>query len=136
MESLNFKRDMAKYITSIMKLENADKIINQYERGLITLNETVTCLKDNATEIKVREISQATKDSEKGNVYVYGMRLRPCGIGCQPKEGFNFRLDTDEITFLTKDEIHRYWDVITYTRKLTLEETDHFSLDFLGTMIA
>ena len=60
MESLNFKRDMAKYITSIMKLENADKIINQYERGLITLNETFTCLKDNATEIS----SENTIDDE------------------------------------------------------------------------
>lgn len=58
--------------------------------------------------------------------YEYGMRLRPCGAGCQPREGFcDFRDD---------DGSHgrRYWDVAIYNRKLTDDEMSHYSMDYLG----
>lgn len=55
--------------------------------------------------------------------YVYGMRLRGFSIGCQPKEGFIERQDSKS---------GKYWDLIVYNRRLTEEETRHYSLDYLG----
>lgn len=52
----------------------------------------------------------------------YGMRLRGCSIGTQPKEGFLRRED---------DNTEKYWDIIVYDRKLTDEEVDHYDLDRL-----
>lgn len=54
-------------------------------------------------------------------MFKYGMRLRPVGIGCQPK-GF--------VKFDESDR--RYWNVLYYDRKLTEEEQRNFELDFLG----
>lgn len=52
--------------------------------------------------------------------YVYGMRLRPAGIGCQPKGFIEIRQGTG-----------RYWDVVVYDRPLTEEETFVYSMDLL-----
>lgn len=54
--------------------------------------------------------------------YVYGMRLRPFGIGCQPKDGL---IGCEPVV------IDAYWDVISYDRALTAEEQEHYGLDFL-----
>ena len=52
-------------------------------------------------------------------LYFYGMRLRGCSIGCQPKEGV-----------IKREETHRekYYDIIIYDRPLTKEEVKHYSL--------
>ena len=55
--------------------------------------------------------------------YLYGMRLRPFGIACQPKEGFIERRD---------DPSNLFWDIIVYNRKLTNKEVYDFDLQFIG----
>ena len=55
--------------------------------------------------------------------YLYGMRLRPFGIACQPKEGFVERRD---------DSSNLFWDIIVYNRKLTNKEVYDFDLQFIG----
>ncbi len=54
--------------------------------------------------------------------YVYGMRLRGFSPGCQPKDGLLFRKDSPW---------KKYYDLLTYDRKLTDEELNHYDLDFL-----
>ena len=130
--ALNFKKNIAKYINDLVKLPNADRIVAQYERGLITLHEAMRCLEDNQTELMAAE----NKANSEGGLFVYGMRLRPVGIGCQPKDGFVQRYEAEDLGFLRENEIARYHDVIAYSRKLSEEETRHFSLDYLGAMVA
>lgn len=55
-------------------------------------------------------------------LYRYGMRLRGFAPGCQPKDGLR-RAEEGE---------GRYYDFILYDRPLTEEETQHYSLDFIG----
>lgn len=57
--------------------------------------------------------------------HFYGMRLRPCGLGCQPKDYEHV------VEFAIKG---KYYDLIAYTRKLTDEEVSNFELDYLGTV--
>ena len=52
--------------------------------------------------------------------YCYGMRLRPYGIGCQPKGA--------RLVQFMKPEYH---DCIAYERPLTKEDEEHYSLDYL-----
>lgn len=56
--------------------------------------------------------------------YWYGMRLRGCSLGAQPKD-FLFRREASGL-------FSRYYDIIVYGRKLSEEEVEHYSLDFLG----
>lgn len=53
----------------------------------------------------------------------YGMRLRGFSIGCQPMNGFVYRVD---------DPTGKYWDILVYNRELTDDEVRHYSLDRLG----
>lgn len=53
----------------------------------------------------------------------YGMRIRGFSIGCQPMDGFIERQD---------DPSGKYHDILVYDRKLTDEETRHYSLDLIG----
>lgn len=55
------------------------------------------------------------------NMYKYGMRLRPVGMGCQPK-GF--------VKFDESDD--RYWNVLYYNRELSQDEVNNYELDYLG----
>lgn len=55
--------------------------------------------------------------------YLYGMRLRPFSIGCQPKEGFVERRD---------DPTNSFWDLLVYNRQLSNKEVDDYDLKFLG----
>ena len=57
-------------------------------------------------------------------VYKYGMRLRGCSIGTQPKDGFLSRED---------DPLDEYHDVLIYNRPLTERERFQYDLDYLGT---
>ena len=131
-KALNFKKDIAKYITDLMKLPKADRVINQYERGLITLNEAMRGLESNQIDIMAAE----NKAAAGNGLFLYGMRLRPVGIGCQPTEGYIQRYEAEDLGFLRENEIARYHDVIAYSRKLSEEETRHFSLDYLGATVA
>lgn len=54
--------------------------------------------------------------------YHYGMRLRPFGIGCQPKG----------VVHRTDDPTMKYWDIIIYDRELTEKEMFDYDLDYLG----
>lgn len=56
-------------------------------------------------------------------MYKYGMRLRPYGIGCQPK-GTKEWQDVDKLAT-------GYWSYIYYDRELTAEEIYRYDLDFL-----
>lgn len=55
--------------------------------------------------------------------YLYGMRLRPFGIACQPKDGFVERRD---------DSSNLFWDLLVYDRELTSKEMDDYDLKYLG----
>ena len=55
-------------------------------------------------------------------MYIYGMRIRGFSIGCQPMNGFIKRQD---------DRTGKYHDILVYDRKLTEDETRHYSLDFI-----
>jgi hypothetical protein len=54
--------------------------------------------------------------------YKYGMRLRGFSLGCQPMDGLMEWKDTNG----------KYWSELIYCRELTIEEQEHYSLDFLG----
>ena len=56
-------------------------------------------------------------------LYAYGMRLRGCSPGCQPKDGFVKRLDSAD---------KKYYDVLLYDRPLTEKEIRDYELDDLG----
>ena len=56
--------------------------------------------------------------------YYYGMRLRGCSLGCQPK-GFNRRIDA-------VGRFGVYYDVLEYPFQLQIEDVKHYSLDYLG----
>lgn len=56
-------------------------------------------------------------------LYAYGMRLRGFSPGCQPKDGFVARKDSDS---------QKYWDILVYDRQLTKKEESDYDLDFLG----
>lgn len=56
--------------------------------------------------------------------YEYGMRLRPCGPGCQPMDGFRDWRDDDN---------NKYHDILIYDRQLTPDECKAFDLDYIGT---
>ena len=51
------------------------------------------------------------------------MRLRPFGIGCQPKKGFEA---------VCEDIAGKYWNIILYNRKLEDKEAKEYELDYLG----
>lgn len=61
--------------------------------------------------------------------YYYGMRLRPAGLGCQPKEGLQ-RIIWD----MTPEQAAKYHDVVEYDRELTEEEREHYDMDLIGTV--
>lgn len=60
---------------------------------------------------------------QREKYYVYGMRLRPAGIGAQPK-GFYEIQDPPA-------KWKRYWDIVIYTRRLTDNECFVYSMDLL-----
>lgn len=54
-------------------------------------------------------------------MWLYGMRLRPYSIGCQPKGVIEVR-----------DGGKRYWNIIAYKNKLPLKDELYYDLDCLG----
>jgi hypothetical protein len=59
-------------------------------------------------------------------MWVYGMRERGYSLGCQPKFGFIRQLDIKS---------KKYYDLIVYNRKLSEDELEYYSLDFVGTLV-
>ena len=53
--------------------------------------------------------------------YLYGMRLRPAGPGCQPIKGL-LRIAPGG---------GQYHDLLIYDRKLTDEELEEYELDYI-----
>lgn len=58
-------------------------------------------------------------------LYVYGMRLRPFGVGSQPMDGLQ------EVKAADKAKTG-YWSRLKYIRELTDKELIEYELDFLG----
>lgn len=54
--------------------------------------------------------------------YVYGMRLRPFSIGCQPSG----------VAEVSEDSSGRYWNILYYKRRLTDVEISDYELDYIG----
>lgn len=61
--------------------------------------------------------------------YLYGMRSRPYGIGCQPK-GAEFICHGDEIvpTSIHNRAWVKYWSIIRYDSPLTEQECEDYDL--------
>lgn len=59
------------------------------------------------------------------SLYIYGMRMRGCSPGAQPKDGFKYFSPSDD---------RRYYDKLYYTRKLTDEELKCYELDYIMTV--
>ena len=55
--------------------------------------------------------------------FYYGMRQRGCSPGCQPKDGFVERMD---------DPSGMYYDIISYSKKLSLRDEQYYDLAYLG----
>lgn len=53
--------------------------------------------------------------------YIYGMRIRGRGFGCQPNDYIDVQ----------SDEKEKYYDILSYERQLTNEEITKYSLDFI-----
>lgn len=65
--------------------------------------------------------------------YVYGLRYRPKGIGCQPS-GFVCYLDR-VIDRWVKDshiDISDYYDLVAYRKELDDVEINKYELEFIG----
>lgn len=60
------------------------------------------------------------------HAYKYGMRLRPYGIGCQPKDWFVCVADGGTV------DGYRYHNFVYYINRLDMETADRYELDYLG----
>lgn len=56
-------------------------------------------------------------------LHKYGMRLRPFGPACQPKDG---------LRRAEEDASGKYWNIIYYDRLLPTREAATYDLDYLG----
>lgn len=57
--------------------------------------------------------------------YTYYYRLRPPGIGCQPKNGL-IAIDYNSVNIGRE-----YWGSVTYNRPLTKNEMYNYDLDYI-----
>ena len=64
------------------------------------------------------------KEYYKGNrVFMYGMRLRPFSIGCQPMNG---------LIRVKDDKTGKYHDILVYNMPLEDRELEDYELDYMG----
>lgn len=56
-------------------------------------------------------------------MFMYGMRLRPFSIGCQPMNG---------LIKVEDDTTGKYWNILYYASPLNDHEQDEFELVYLG----
>ena len=126
MQNNNFKRDVANRTKALMSVPGADAVVEKYEKGLMTLTEAITGLQELEVE-HIRHENKLKKLAEEGKAkYLYGMRVRGFSNGCQPMEGLIGREEISD---------SRFWDTISYSRKLTDEEVKHYSLSYIGTNV-
>ena len=59
-------------------------------------------------------------------MFMYGMRLRPFSIGCQPING---------LIRIEEDKTGKYWNILIYANPLNDHEQDDYELDYLGERI-
>lgn len=59
--------------------------------------------------------------------YVYVMRMRPPGPGCQPKDGL-IEITDEGFMFHGRNS----WGTARYNRVLTDEEEKHYDMEYLG----
>lgn len=64
-----------------------------------------------------------SKDITGNRVFMYGMRLRPFSIGCQPMEGLIRAED---------DKTGKYWNILYYAEPMNDHELEAYELDYLG----
>lgn len=68
-----------------------------------------------------------SKEERKMSEYwLYGMRERGFGPGCQPKEGL-VGIEQGAMLADGKD----YWDIVAYERELSNKEVHEYELDFI-----
>ena len=60
--------------------------------------------------------------------YVYGMKLRESGLGCQP-DGLLEVLDGNDFKWLKK--AYNYYELIIYDRQLNEKEIEDYGLEFI-----
>lgn len=60
--------------------------------------------------------------------YYYGMRLRGCSPGCQPKKGLADVIFGETVK---QDSLRQYYDILVYNRELTEQELGEYELDFI-----
>lgn len=63
-KTLDFKKDLNNWIKEVSKLPSSAKVLNQYQRGLITLEEAYNSLKDIELEA-IKTSFKEQKDEEK-----------------------------------------------------------------------
>ncbi len=63
-KTLDFKKDLNNWIKEVSKLPSSAKVFNQYQRGLITLEEAYNSLKDIELEA-IKNSFKKQKDEEK-----------------------------------------------------------------------
>jgi len=59
----------------------------------------------------------------KQHIFLYGMRLRGFSPGCQPMKG---------LVLASEDKSGKYYDILSYARKLSDEDVRNYELDYLG----
>ena len=62
--------------------------------------------------------------------YLYGMRLRPFSLGCQPMTGLAEWRECKSGQYSRS-----YWNILVYNRPLEEWEVRNFELDFIGTEV-
>lgn len=64
--------------------------------------------------------------------YIYGMKARPCNIGCQPMEGLVTHKIYEAKEILTAEERDKFHDILLYDRRLSDKEQYDYELQYLG----
>lgn len=59
--------------------------------------------------------------------YTYYCRLRPPGIGCQPRKGL-VEINYNSVNIGNRE----YWGSVTYNRQLTEQEIFNYDLDIIN----
>ena len=63
---------------------------------------------------------------------LYGMRIRPAGLGTIPKEGFLGKVEYDTLEEYNKENKTTFLDLVVYDRKLSEEEVRDYQMNKLG----
>lgn len=63
--------------------------------------------------------------------WLYGMKERGFGPGCQPKEGLAYLATGQRVAVILAGG-RKYWDVIAYGKELSSREIVDYELEFIG----